>query len=151
MGWFTDPRARNRAGASETTAAGWLWEEKQRSLSSLCPTPSPTMDMMNILHFRHNDRRSDTISFSYAFLCLLGKLSMFSCSSIFPVSLWTDLCEEWDERIEKKFCKQMEAAVLLFCCKKWTEVYIEYIFQINSEVHQVSIKEEQCVCVQRLL
>lgn len=43
----------------------------------------------------------------------------------------------------------MEAAVLLYFCKKWTVAYIEYIFQINSEVHQVSIKEEQCVCMQR--
>lgn len=34
--------------------------------------------------------------------------------------------------------------------EKNEEWFIEYIFQINSEVHQVSIKEEQCVHRPRL-
>lgn len=42
-------------------------------------------------------------------------------------------------------------AALLLEKKQCTEVCIEYIFQTNSEVHQVSIKEEQYVCIQRPL
>lgn len=47
---------------------GWPTKEGGSVLSSPGPTPAPTMDMINILHFCHNGRGNDTISFSYAFL-----------------------------------------------------------------------------------